>query len=194
MSRTAVAKEPQEIYDDLSQDEQDIHDHIAEQGWKPIAAGRGWKADNADGSSVGPFPTLAELESAVFEAINNIPAEAIDAVEQEDVETEDESPGGKLHRIAADSQGNRYLPGTEPVVDSEIAAAAGKYHAIKVDRCNLTTKEVAAKEELIDICHRKKHLFKADPENTNAKIYKVGDLVVRIQNEFKEKVSTEVVE
>jgi hypothetical protein len=80
----------------------------------------------------------------------------------------------------------------EPVVDSEIASAAGKYHSIKTDRVNMLNKETQAKEELVDICHRKRHLFKADPDNTNAKIYKCGDLVIRMENEVKEKISTAI--
>jgi hypothetical protein len=195
-SATKKAQSPTEIYDELSQDEQDTFDRIAATGFKPEPSGRGWKAVNANGDTIGPCPTLSELETETVDepVAENSTSDEDEKEETDDVETEDETPGGKLHKIAADSRGNQFLPGQEPIVDSEIAAAAGKYHAIKIDRCNLTTKEVAAKEDLIDICHRKKHLFKADPENTNAKIYKVGDLVVRIQNEFKEKVTTEVAE
>lgn len=198
MSRTATAKDPKELYDELSQNEQDTFDRIAATGYKPEPSGRGWATGQGE-ERIGPFPTLAELETAVNESLdgNTIAEKSAsdeDGNQATDVETEEETPSGKLHKIAADSRGNQFLPGQEPVVDSEIAAAAGKYHSIKIDRCNLTTKEVAAKEDLIDIIHRKKHLFKADPENTNAKIYRVGDLVVRIANEFKEKVTTEVVE
>lgn len=188
MSRTAVAKEPQEIYDDLSQNEQDTFDRIAATGWKPVPAGRGWKAEKEGQDDIGPFPTLSELETAIG-------PDADVSVEENDDSLLDEPSDlheGKVIKIPADSNGNRFFEGMEPVVDSEIASAAGKYHSIKTDRVNLLNKETQAKEELVDLCHRKRHLFKADPENTNAKIYKCGDLVIRMENEVKEKISTSI--
>jgi len=94
--------------------------------------------------------------------------------------------------LAANSKGQVYLPGQAPIVDQQIADAAGKYHAIKTERVALTAKETAARDELVAICHIKPELFTSDPDNTNSKIYKVGDLVVRISEEKKEKITTEV--
>src|SRR4051812_31540047 len=82
-SATKSAKDVDKLYDELSQDEQDTFDRIAATGFKPEPAGRGWKAVNANGSSVGPLPTLAELESVVFETVNDIPAEASAALDDE---------------------------------------------------------------------------------------------------------------
>lgn len=201
--KPAKAKsEPNELYDKLSQTGQDVWDLIGSHGFRPDQnEKKEWIALATQGDDIiGPCESLSALGTAVEQHVKaKAKADSAKKPDKKVKEAADKTnspvePGAKLHKIAEDHKGNRYLPGQEPIVDSEIAAAAGKYHAIKIDRCNLTTKEVAAKEELIDICHRKKHLFKADPENTNAKIYKVGDLVVRIQNEVKEKVTTEVVE
>lgn len=196
------AAEPNELYDGLNQASQDTWDWIGAMGYRPDQNDKGWVALATKGDDIiGPFENLSLLAAEVQKKTNSPePAVAENAAsdegEKEAIVTEGEEtelPSRKLHKIAADSRGNRYLPGTEPIVDEEIMAAAGKYHAIKTDRCNLTSKEVAAKDELANICHRKSHLFKADPENSNTKIYKVGDLVIRIANEVKEKITTEVV-
>jgi chaperonin cofactor prefoldin len=175
------AGEPNDLYDKLTTDEQQIFDSIDAKGFRPERdESLRWHALATNGDDkVGPAPTLSDLAIDVDQYLEA-------AGELEDA--------AKVTKIKEDSRGNRYLDGMEPVVDQEIAAAAGKYHAIKTERVALTTKEVAAKDELAEVCHRKKEFFKVDPDNTNAKIYKVGDLVVRIQNEFKEKISTEIVE
>jgi len=94
--------------------------------------------------------------------------------------------------LDADPDGNRYLPGAEEIVDKEIAAAAGEYHSIKTDRVALLAKEIDAKEFLADVCHKKKDLFKTDPDNTDSKIYRVGRLIIRVKNEWKEQITTEI--
>ena len=165
---------PDELYDTLNTEEQQAWDLIGSLGFRPDRDNDlRWHALAIQGDQkIGPSATIFDLAAVVQATVG----------------------GDDSMKIKADSKGNRYLEGMEPVVDAEIATAAGNYHAIKSERCALTTREVAAKEALVEVCHRKKDLFKADPDNTNAKIYKVGDLVVRIANEFKEKISTEIVE
>lgn len=46
-----------------------------------------------------------------------------------------------------------YLPGTAPIVNQELAAAIGKYHAFKTDHASLTQQLKDAKDELIATCH-----------------------------------------
>lgn len=173
-SATAASAAPDELYDTLNTDEQQAWDIIGQHGFRPDRDSElRWHALAINGDQkIGPEPTISDLAQSVLVSIGDEAA----------------------IKIKADSKGNRYLDGMEPIVDQEIASAAGAYHAIKTERCALTTKEVAAKDALAEVCHRKKELFKADPDNTNAKIYKVGDLVIRIQNEFKEKITTEITE
>ena len=177
---TTKAGTPQELYDTLNETQQEVWDLIGHLGFRPERdENLQWWALAINGDDkIGPKPTLSDLAEAVQEFIN--------AKEQ------GEAP--KAEKLKADSKGNRYLEGMEPVVDPEIAAAAGKYHAIKTERCELTAKEVSAKDELAEVCHRKPQLFKVDPDNSKEKIYKVGDLVIRIANEVKEKITTEIVE
>lgn len=182
MARNGGAKTaavPNELYDSLSTDDQSIFDRIAAKGFRPD---RGedlrWYA-LAMQAMKRSVPTISDLAIDVDKFLEA---------------SGDLAEGDKVIKIPTDSKGNRYFEGMEPVVDGEIAAAAGNYHAIKTERCALTTREVAAKDELAEVCHRKRDLFKADPDNTNAKIYKVGDLVIRVANEIKEKISTEIIE
>lgn len=173
-----MGKIPNELYDTLSSTEQSVFDLIGSMGFRPDRDEQTleWYALSISGDSkVGPFPTLSDL------------AEAVQAAQPEDTPN-------KVKKIKADSRGNRYFDGMEPIVDQEVADAAGRYHAIKTERCEWTAKEVAAKADLAEVCHRKPHLFKPDPENSREKIYKVGDLVVRVANKVKEEITTEVVE
>lgn len=182
-ARKAVttAEVPDELYDALNEDEQLIFDGIAAKGFRPERdENLRWYALATQGDQkVGPNPTISDLAIAV-DRVLDAAGELAD--------------GEKVTKIKEDSKGNRYLDGMEPVVDQEIAAAAGKYHAIKTERCEFTRQETVAKDELAEVVHRKLSLFKVDPDNTKEKIYKVGDLVIRIANEVKEKISTEIID
>jgi hypothetical protein len=173
-TKAGKAAMPNDLYDTLDLAGQGIWDLIGSLGYRPDKTeNEEWIALSTKGEDkIGPFVTIAELGEAV----------------QTHVDKADEV------LLEADVKGNRYLPGVEEVVDSQIAAAAGKYHAIKTDRVAMTAKEIAAKDELTEICHAKRHLFKADPDNSNSRIYKAGGIVVRISNEWKEKISTETPE
>lgn len=170
-----TAEVPNELYDSLDTAGQQAWDHIGRLGFRPERDEENrWVALSMTGDDkVGPKPTISDLAEAVQEFVGE---------------------DGKVIKIPADSKGNRYFEGMEPVVDAEIAAAAGKYHSIKMERCDLSNQEKVAKSELVEVCHRKPELFKVDPDNTLEKIYKVGDLVIRIEKEITEKITTEVVE
>lgn len=96
--------------------------------------------------------------------------------------------------LEEDGKGNAYLPGTAPIVDQHIANAAGKAKAINTEWKEAGKKRKMAYDELIVLCHTKEHLFKPDPENTHAKIYKVGGFIIRLKNETKEKVEVDDIE
>lgn len=65
------ATEPNDLYDNLSQNEQDAYDRIAASGWKPEPAGRGWKASKDGLEDIGPFPDLEQLETELNEIVTN---------------------------------------------------------------------------------------------------------------------------
>lgn len=181
---TSKAKTPDELYDTLNETQQEVWDLIGHLGFKPRRdENLQWWADATQSEGViGPKATQSDLAEAVQKFVSDRDGEKADT----------DAP--KVEKLKENSKGDRYLDGMEPIVDPEIAAAAGAYHAIKTERCQLTAQEVSAKDVLAEVCHRKKELFKADPDNTNHKIYKVGDITVRVANEFKEKITTEIVE
>jgi len=183
MNRTATAKVPNELYDTLKPNEQEVWDLIGSLGFRPDKTDdQKWTGLSMKGDDIiPPQKSLSKLAEAVQKFVADKAAGK---------ETENVASGETV--IEADTKGNRYLPGTEPIVDEEIAAAAGKYHALKTERVGLLSQELDAKDELITVCHRKSDLFKPDPDNSNSKIYKVGDLIIRIANEWKEKVTTEI--
>lgn len=176
---TSKAKAPDELYDTLPEASQGVWDMIGHLGFRPDRDEKmEWYALAVTGDEkIGPKPTLSDLAEAVQASVS-----AKENGEPPKAEKLKTNPGNK----------KQYLDGMEPIVDPEIAAAAGKYHAIKTERCELSNQEKVAKTELAEVVHRKPELFKVDPSNTKEKIYKVGDLVVRISNEIKENISTEI--
>lgn len=168
---TTSAAEPNEMYDTLDASGQKFWDLIGSLGFRPDKDEKDrWIALSMKGDDkFGPCTTLADL------------AEEVQAFADKADET----------LLTEDHKGNPYLPGAEEVVDKQIAAAAGKYHSVKMERCELSRQETVAKDELVEICHAKRHLFKADPENSNSKIYRAGGIIVRIKNEWTEKIETQ---
>lgn len=204
MAIEAADQDPQDFYDGLSQTAQDSWDAVASYGWRPEHMELGFTATRvSDEFQIGPFESLSVLLSEVQteakvagEEAFDLGSSTLDEEATEDDPLEDQS--SKIEdqseevELEADSQGRTFLPTMAPIVDQQVADAAGKYHAIKTERVALTARETAARDELVAICHIKPELFKADPDNSNSKIYKVGDLVIRISNEVKEKITTEV--
>jgi len=90
-----------------------------------------------------------------------------------------------------DHKGNSYLPGVKPVVDQQIADAAGKYFADNTDWKDAGKRRTDSKNALDAIVAIKKHLFHEDPDNTRSLIYKAGGLTIRIAKESKTIVSVE---
>jgi hypothetical protein len=180
------ASSPDELYDTLPETSQDVWDMIGRQGFRPDRdeSLQWWAYATQGDDKIGPKPTLSDLATAV--------QEFVDKKDSGKSKTNGSEP--QVEKLPANSKGDKYLPGMEPVVDKEIAAAAGKYHAVKTERCDLSRQEKVAKDELAEVCHRKKALFKVDPDNTLAKIYRCGDLVIRMENKLEEKITTEIVD
>lgn len=168
------ADTPDEIYDTLSQTDQDAFDAISRVGFRPDRDEklRWFALSTTADKKIGPKPTLSDLAIAVQEAAPDADSNVI--------------------KLPTNSKGDRFLEGMEPIVDAEIAKAAGEYHALKNEHGDATRRLKTAKDDLAVICHSKKDLFKTDPENTADKIYKVGDIVIRMHNEFTEKITTEL--
>lgn len=91
-AKKASAKEPKDVYDELSQDEQDAFDRIGSMGWKPEQAGRGWAAVRDD-QRVGPESSLEDLANSVsaFGPSSEVENDATDAGDAE--------PQPKKHKL-----------------------------------------------------------------------------------------------
>lgn len=188
-TQTATAEEPQEFYDTLSTTEQEVFDLVGSLGFRPEKNDEGWLGLSITGDDIiGPCESLSKLAEAVQGFVEK---RADDFVEGEPSDDDEDAVEGEIE-IAEDSRGRRFFPGMAPIVDPQIAAAAGKYHAIKTERVDLLAREKAAKEDLLAICKQKYELFTTDPDNTNSKIYRVGELVIRFRKEWTEKLTTEI--
>lgn len=195
---TKRADAPNNFYDSLSQPEQDAFDRSGACGFRPERDENGrWigLSTTAD-DRLGPFPTIEELAIAAEKFFEANGGKAIQEADLEDSaatpEDEPQQQGGNVVKIKQNAKGQQYLDGQEPEIDPEVATAAGEYHSFKMERVNLQNKEKVAKEKLIAVVNRKKHLFETDPDNSNAKIYEISpELRVRAQKDWTESITTE---
>jgi hypothetical protein len=186
MGKTQTAKEPNKLYDGLSQTAQDTFDAISSYGFRPDKNDAGdWVALETQGDRVvGPVQMLSTLLGEVQRLVTGV--SSLDEIEDAAIDTEielEEDPS---------SPGKRYLPGTGPIVDQQLADAAGKYHALNRGWKDAGKLRKDAKTELGAICGLKKHLFKPDPDNTNSLIYRAGGLTIRLGEEKKETLEVEI--
>lgn len=71
-------------------------------------------------------------------------------------------------------------PGVAPVRIPAVEAAAAAYFKVKERRCELTTKEVSAKRDLIDVLHANEEKIGRDSTGVLTYRYDDEDLVVRL--------------
>lgn len=168
---TKPAAVPEELYDTLTEDEQGAFDLIGSLGYRPDKTEFGsWVALAMKGDNrIGPCPTLGELLAEVQQSLDN----------SDEVE------------IYEDEKGPR-LPGVPLVADQQILTAAGKFKAIATEWAEKGKERKAALDDLKAICHAKPHLFKPDPNNSNAKIYHAGGMTIRVSRQDKEKIEVEL--
>lgn len=161
-----------ELYDTLTEDEQGAFDLIGSLGFRADKTEFGsWVGLAMKGDDrVGPCPTIGEL----FDAVQRHVDAAAEEVE-----------------IYEDEKGPR-LPGVPLVADQQILTAAGKFKAVSTEWAEKGKERKAALDDLKAICHAKPHLFKRDPNNSNAKIYSAGGMTIRVLDQSKEKIEVEL--
>jgi hypothetical protein len=158
-------------------------EEIKQLGYTVETGENSFTALEIDGEDViGPATTIAALHTLVKQAVGN----------RFPLPKEDPAPAkdSNLEELAADSKGRTWLPGSGPIVDKAIAAAAQVYEEIKMERVKLSNREKVAKDDLIAQVHLKPELFTTDPNDSNSKVYVVSDIEIRIKNEIVEKIST----
>ena len=140
-------------------------DELKQLGFRAEKLDDTWSAYRIDGTGepTGPAKTLAALLTQVKLEIGNKIELPADAVEAKSGASEVEADTEEIE-LAADSNGNAFLPGTAPRVNKQLSAAILKYHSIKMDRVALTAQETAARDEMKTIAHIHDALYVPDPK------------------------------
>lgn len=204
---TQAAAEPQDFYDTLGETGQALWDQIGIRGYKPEKTDEGFIATKISDPSevIGPLPYLGSLSMAVREAVGDpltddepeFVGEAFEGEVVEDEETDTLVAEGPVTdppviELTEDHRGNTFLPGAGPIVDEQLAKAAGDYFARNSEWKDAGEKRKAAKDNLSTIAEMKKDLFKPDPDNSNSLIYHAGGMLIRIARETKQNVTVEI--
>lgn len=186
MTSTTTIPVKDEVYEKLSQEDQDRFDEISANGYTPSLDGMHWTAKNrGNNEEIGPVVTLATLRTKVFKAIQkaggtpNAPA------------TNDSEPSADEIVLTEDFHGNTYLPGTEEVVDKTLANAVLEEYADKEAWKEAGKKKLQSKNALEAHAAAKRHLFYPDPNNSKDLIFKAGGITCRIDKEISVKIRTE---
>jgi hypothetical protein len=190
---TAVATgEPNDLYDQLSQDAKDEWDAIGALGFMPEKGMAGlWfarKPGAAAKDAIGPADSLQALHSIVTEKIT--PPEDDKVFDESDIdeiqdEITDNLDDPEMIELEDDGAGNKYLPGTGPKVIKALAFAIRTYDEIKLARVALSNREATAKKDLKLVLKKYERFLETD-EETGEKFYVVGKIRGKIKIEEKE--------
>lgn len=206
---TAVdgVSEPQELYDTLTETEQGVFDLIGAMGFKPDKddAGR-WVGLSISGDDlIGPVGTLSKLHKAVEDFVESfdlgvddtpltdalLAAEDLTTEGTEDGDSEGSDDSETLEaqvELTEDHRGRVFLPGTGPIVDQQLADAAGEFLAADIEWKDAGKRRTTAQQALRTTAGLKKDLFTPDPDNSNAVIYHAGGITIRISKTEKEEI------
>jgi hypothetical protein len=194
---TAVAEEPNELYDQLSLDERDCFDRIASTGYKPFVSGSRWNATNGgDGPRIGPFPNLAELEEAVLKHVtvdsvaqNETSDEAENQATDEEFTLSGEAPEEKpkVHKVR-----QPLLPNTENMVLQNMREALLSYRATTMDILELQERQKEEKKLAKALMHKFEDELSVDKE-TGFKFYMVETIKFVLETKVTEELKTEKV-
>jgi len=213
----AFEHDPQDFYDELPQASQDLWDAVAAKGWTPGHVSLGFIADKPGEDQLGPLESIsglweavAELQSAgVPETENSETPNSENSATRSPVYCGTPSPAEdgtfcrlelghegpcsttEVVEVTEDHKGNRFFEGFGPVVDVQLAEAAGRFHADNNDWKEAGKRRKESQTALDAVVEIKRDLFKQDPDNTHSLIYHAGGLLIRIAKESKTKVTVE---
>ena len=162
----AVAEETavgSELYESLSEDRQEAYDAIVRMGYRPNKGTGGlWFAtmmNDATAAPIGPSEDVLALAEMIAELMDESSVKLKEVV------------------LAADEDGNTFLPGAEEILEEvdipELRKPALDYHAYKTDRISALAREVEAKEILDFLMHKHQDKLPTDKETGN-KFFKAG--------------------
>ncbi len=164
-------------FESLSGDNREWMKKYEESGWLFFFENGEWSAtkgaaEDGHDEPLGPFDSFMVM---------------MNMVEQEERKA---AAGDGLVAVEEDARGNRYLPGTEPVLVKELVDAAKAYETVKRARMKLTAEEKEKKDELINITHKHKDHFTVDEEGKL--IYHAAGITIIRTIEEVEKIKTKL--
>lgn len=205
MTKTATAETTvDDIYNELSLDEQDQYDDIARRGYKPVSNGKSWTAEPTQDyqDRIGPFPDLATLSEAVaketadpIEEVNLGDGPPDEGLEHDDADldqdddfelTNEDSPAGKKGKTHKVKQ--PLLPNTEGMVLENLRQSIFEYRE--------TTEKILelqeAQKRQSALCLALMHKFEDEltHDENGALAFQAGMLQGYIEVDVKEKFRT----
>lgn len=150
-------------------------------------AGEDEDFEHHQAASPGALYTKIGIEGKPPQFTEEIKSSEPQSEDDGDAPAEDLPEG--FEELKSDSKGNAYLPGTAPIVNAELNAAAHDHFEKKSTRMEWTEKEKEAKDVLTLLSHKYEELFKTDTD-TGKKTYRAGDIIVELIVEEKENVKT----
>lgn len=173
---------------------------IKDLGWRVEGGDKEWYAIEQEGEKrkIGPAASVGALRTQVGLAVGEPKTVKVGSSTLKGGKYEDKEPVEELvadpseTELETDSKGNRYLPGTAPRVNAQLATAALEHYRVKTARMELTKEEKEKKTKLIDISKLHKELFKKN-EETGKLVYMAGDVEVEWIHEEKDDVKTKLI-
>ena len=181
---TTKAATPDELYDTLNETQQEVFDLIGSMGFRPDRDedNRWFALARIGDAKVGPKATLSDLAEAVQKFLADSASSA---------NGNGDAPVIQAEKLTQNSKGDKYLPGMEPVVDKDLAAAITTEFADKRAWNDAGKKKKESKMALEAMAKAKRELFRPDPDNSDSLIYRAGDILCRIKKDFTVAVKTE---
>jgi hypothetical protein len=183
---TKAVNEPADLYDTLTQSDQDVFDRIGTLGYIPEQGNSGlWLAKKrADPKriAVGPANNLKDLLSRIQDEIAEEKEfdNDVDSGEMDDSESVDLVDYSNAEPTADSPAGDGYLfPGMKPTQQKAVPALATailNYESYKRERMDALAKEVEAKTEVVGLMRANKDALAFDPK-TGIRSYRVNDYI-----------------
>jgi hypothetical protein len=189
--KAVETKEPDDLYDGLSQDAKDTWDAIGAVGYTPERGLKGmWfarKTGDTAKEAIGPADSLAALYSQVKAALPDEEFVTSDdeIIDAEFVEENIDYANPEMMELADDGEGNPYLPGQRPSVIKVLANAILDYDRVKLQRVDLSNQESTAKKKMAFLLKKFEPHLDMDVDKKE-KFYRVGKVRGKIKIEEKE--------
>lgn len=178
--------EKAEGYDKLSQDAQDIWDEICALGWRVEKQKNGFLAQKMQGEgTAGPCDLLAALLGEVLNAGSSKKGASRASAKPDESDI-------KTTKLEADSKGNRYLSGQEPIVHKDLGEEILVYRATTMEILELQATQRVQKANMLGLMH--KYIDDLETDEAGTRFYTAVDIICELVVNETESLKTRVVE